>query len=174
MDSDFRWNVLPSRCLRSQHSPGDGGEASGERKAAPLGLAQGILLSPGPTSQWPVAQPTSHTAPWMGKCSGQPALKAEVPPVPTMRTGQGRTRESPSGQLEGPARPQTPRRATPSWAFHTDAVNTTVQKCNKHKAAKQNPDLHWRGMRAPPSRGASCWNRKPPHCSLVGVTTDVF
>lgn len=146
MDSDFRWNVLPSRSVRPQHSPADSEEeASGERQ--PPRPRPGP--SPATRSHLPVASgpanishcPLVGEVLWAASAEGR---GASCSPLPTRWTdGQAREgrRESPSGQLEGPARPQTPRRATPSWAFHADAVNTTVQKCNKHKAAPQNPGL---------------------------------
>lgn len=98
---------------------------------------------------------------WVASAGGRGASR----PPHHGQARQGR-RGSPSGQLEGPARPQTHRRAPPSWAFHTDAINTTVQKCNKHKAAKQNPDLQT-GEECGPSLSECVLEREPPRCSLV-------
>lgn len=165
-------NVLPSRSLQSQHSPGDSGEAPGERQPPSASHRAFCHQVPPRRGQWPCQHLT--LPPWMGKCSVQPVLEAEVPPVPRHRgQARGGPRESPSGQLEGPARPQTHRRAPPSWAFHMDAINTTVQKCNKHKATKQTPISKLERNAGPPSRNASCWNGSR-FIVLCGCHSDVF
>lgn len=136
-------------------------------------------MSPSATTQWPVAQPAPlNTAPLDGECSGQPVLKAKVPPFPqTSDTGQERT----PGWLQGPSSLHIQGQTSSSEAVHVDAVNTTVQKCNKHKATKQTKTQISKlernmghSLSMPGPQNASCFNRKLFHCSLVGVTTDMF
>lgn len=124
-------------------------------------------LSPGPTSPlWPVAQPASRTAPWMGKCSVQPVLEAEVPPVPTPWTGQGRTERKPLWAARGPSQTSDPPSGASKLGLHMDAINTTVQKCNKHKATKQTPDLKTGEECGPSLSECILLEWEPLHCSL--------
>lgn len=96
-----RWYTAPSLYLWSPdltpgplHSPRDSEEAS-----PPQPVAQGNLVPPGPTAQWPVAQPTSQHCPSGWGSPGKPVLKAEVPPSPhTSDTGrEGAQEKAPLG-----------------------------------------------------------------------------
>lgn len=70
----------------------------------------------------------------MAKGPGQPVLKAEAPSPQASDTGQERILEKNHLKVaRGPIQPQTQYQVD----IHTDAVNTTVQKSNKHKTKKQ-------------------------------------
>lgn len=166
MDSDFWWNGLPSGCLPARHNPDDRSEASGERQP-PSASRRAFCCHVHPhSSPWPGQHLT--LPPWVGKCSGRPVPKAEVPPIPHRADRPGKDPEkASSGQLEGPARPQTP---PPSGLLHG---------CCKYHCAKMQPaqshetkprSQNWRGMRGPPLSECILLESEPPHCSPVGVT----
>lgn len=73
-----------------------------------LSLAQGILVSPSATAQWPVAQPASlNTAPlewgmlWAASAEGRGASQTQA-------------RKGPQRRLQGPSSPQIQGQASPS------------------------------------------------------------
>lgn len=138
-----RWYTAPSLYLWSPdltpgplHSPRDSEEAS-PPSAGSTGQScatrshRTVASGPADLATLPF---------WMGKFweASAKGRGASLPPYLRHRPGRG-PRESPSRWLEGLTSPQTQGQVTPNWSFHVDAVNTTVQKCNKHKAAKQKP-----------------------------------
>lgn len=117
--------------------------------------------APPPRGQRP-RQHLTPTAPWMGKCSGQ------TDPPQGQASPEGPSR-SPSGQLEGPARPQTPRRATPRWAFPPGRRTLYIPLCTKATSTKPETKPHL-GMH-PAGLGSrlvlwwvsrqTCWDKVP-------------
>lgn len=95
-----------------------------------------VTQVPPRSGPWP-SRHLPNTAPLDGAMLRAASAKGRGPPFPQ---ASGTGQEGPKNNVKVPSGPETQCQAAPGWAVHVEAINSTVQKPNKHKPNKI-PDI---------------------------------